>query len=133
MPTLPICNAGAISWQGARAYHPHQACLRRARASAGSAVSAACWAARIAGFYDAATPRDELPRCLASLPPAELAAHRYARIDYRHARRMLIEVAPLPVDLPANLGDRVELWPQDCDQGRLSRISKIMPPAPPPT
>jgi len=84
----------------------------------------------IAGFYDAATPRDQLPPCLAGLPPGELATHRYARIDYRHTRRMLVEVAPLPVDLPANLGDRVELWPQDCEQGKLSRISKIMPPAP---
>jgi hypothetical protein len=82
----------------------------------------------IAGFYDAATPRAELPRCLASVTPEELATHRYARIDYRHARRMLVEVAPLPADLPAQLGDRVELWPQDCDQGKLSRISKIMPP-----
>lgn len=82
----------------------------------------------VAGFYNVADARSELPRCLAGLPPDELATHRYVRIDYRHARRMLVEVAELPLDLPVQIGDRVELWPQDCEQGKLSRISKILPP-----
>lgn len=83
----------------------------------------------IAGFYGPETPRAELPPCLAGLSPQELAAQRYARIDYRHTRRMLVEVAALPDAVPVRLGDRVELWPQDCEQGRLSRISRVMPAA----
>jgi hypothetical protein len=82
----------------------------------------------VSGFYDAATPRSELPKCLAGVPAEELASHRFVRIDYRHARRMMVEVGELPGDAPVKLGDRVELWPQDCDQGKLSRISRIMPP-----
>ena len=84
----------------------------------------------ISGFYAPDTPRSELPKCLADLPPEQLAAHRFVRIDYRHVRRMLVEVAELPelaAEHPAvKLGDRVELWPRDCAEGRLSRISKMM-------
>ena len=85
----------------------------------------------IAGFYTAETPRSALPACLAEVPQEQLAAHRFVRIDYRHVRRMVVEVAELPepgVDQPAvKIGDRVELWPHDCAEGRLSRISKMMP------
>ena len=84
----------------------------------------------VSGFYTADTPTSALPKCLADLPPEQLASHRFVKIDYRHVRRMLVEVAELPdsaVDRQAvKIGDRVELWPRDCDQGRLSRISKMM-------
>jgi len=83
----------------------------------------------VAAVYDTATPRAQLPRCLAQLPDDELSAHRYVRIDYHHARRMLTEVAALPDDAPVPLGARVELWPQDCDKGHLSRIARILPSA----
>ena len=83
----------------------------------------------VSSVYAADAPRDTLPRCLAELPPEQLAQHRYVRIDYRHSRRMLTEVAPLPDGQEAQPGQRVELWPQDCDQGKLSRISRILPAA----
>lgn len=83
----------------------------------------------VAGFYDAATPRAALPACLAALPADELAQHRFVRIDYRHVRRMLVEVAELPPQSDVKVGDRVELWPEDCARGKLSRISRVMPPA----
>ena len=84
----------------------------------------------VSGFYTADTPRKELPKCLADLPAEELAAHRFVKIDYRHVRRMVVEVAELP-ELSADqqavrIGDRVELWPRDCAEGQLSRISKMM-------
>lgn len=82
----------------------------------------------VAGFYDAATPRAALPACLAALPADELAQHRFARIDYRHVRRMLVEVAELPPQSEVKLGDRVELWPEDCAKGKLSHISRVMAP-----
>ena len=84
----------------------------------------------IVGFYGAQTPRSELPNCLALLPAEVLSSHRYAKIDYRHVRRMLIEVADLKEiagDTPVAIGDRVELLPQDCDAGRLSQVTRIMP------
>ena len=83
----------------------------------------------ISGFYTADTPSSDLPKCLADLPPEQLAAHRFVKIDYRHVRRMLVEVAELPdtAERPAvRIGDRVDLWPQDCAEGRISRISKMM-------
>jgi hypothetical protein len=76
--------------------------------------------------YDAGTPRERLPACLAALPPAELS--RYARLRYRDGRLLLSAVAELPAD-GAAAGAMVELYPQDCAQGRLARIGRILPPA----
>lgn len=81
----------------------------------------------VAASYSSATPRDQLPRCLAGMSAAELDAHRYVRVDYRHVKRMLVEVAELPGEQPMRLGERVELWPQDCEQGKLSQISRRLP------
>lgn len=85
----------------------------------------------ISGFYTAATPRSELPKCLSDLSAEELANHRYVKVDYWHGRRVLIEAAELPelgIDQRSvKIGDRVELWPHNCYEGHLSRISKIMP------
>ena len=78
-------------------------------------------------MYSPEQPRATLPRCLADIPSSELAQHRYVRIDYHHSRRMLTEVAVLPDQLPLQIGERVELWPQDCDQGKLSRIARVLP------
>ena len=92
----------------------------------------------ISGFYTVDTPRAELPACLAALPPDRLAGHLFVRIDYRAVRRMMVEVAEVPSTVGAGgqqavkLGDRVELVPEDCLRGRLSRITKLLPPAPPP-
>ena len=84
----------------------------------------------ISGFYTADTPRSELPKCLAALSAEQLAIHHFVKVDYRHVRRMVVEVAELP-ELSADqqavrMGDRVELWPRDCAEGQLSRISKMM-------
>jgi hypothetical protein len=87
----------------------------------------------ISGFYTADTPRSELPKCLAELPAEQLLSHRFAKIDYRHVRRMLVEVAELPEivgEQPVRIGDRVELIPQDCTGGLLSHITRIMPEQP---
>lgn len=81
----------------------------------------------IAAVYRPEQSRATLPRCLADVPASELAQHRYVRIEYHHARRMLTEVAALPDELPLQIGGAVELWPQDCDQGKLSRIVRVLP------
>lgn len=92
----------------------------------------------VSGFYTAQTPRAELPACLAALPPERLEGHLFVKVDYRAVRRMMVEVAEVPTLVGADgqqsvrLGDRVELWPEDCTRGRLSRITRLMPPAPPP-
>ncbi len=82
----------------------------------------------IAGFYGPDTPRDSLPACLAQLPAEQLTRQRYVKINYHHVRRMLIEVAPLPDGQQAAIGDKVELWPEDCSLGKLSRITQFLSP-----
>lgn len=66
-----------------------------------------------------------LPPCLASLPAADYANRHFVRVLYRHAKIMHEEVAELPPGLQAKSGDRVELWPADCQAGQLSRIAKV--------
>lgn len=84
------------------------------------------WVSRI---YSSATPRQDIPVCLASLSPAELDQRHFVRVSYRHTRRMLIEVGELPEGTTAKIDDRVEIWPADCDTGKFSRISRVMPAA----
>lgn len=84
----------------------------------------------ISSFYTADTPKGELPKCLADLAPGEIAKRHFVKIDYRHARRMLVEVAEIPetVDWQAvHIGDHVQLIPEDCDFGKLSHITKFHP------
>lgn len=75
--------------------------------------------------YAADAAAAELPPCLASLPAADYASHHFVRVRYRHVRIMYEEVAELPSGLQVKTGDRVELWPADCQAGQLSRISKV--------
>lgn len=82
----------------------------------------------VAAFYDANTARAALPVCLAALPPEQLAQQRFVRVPYHHVRRLLVGVAALPPGASVALGQRVELWPQDCAAGALSRITRIFPP-----
>lgn len=84
----------------------------------------------VSQIYSSATPKQDIPACLASLSPAELDQRHFVRISYRHVRRMLVEVAELPEGDIAKIDDRVELWPADCDKGKLSRISRVMPQKP---
>ena len=84
----------------------------------------------ISTIYTVETPRSELPACLADLPAEQLSTHRFVKVRYRHVRRMLVAVAELPA-LPDGyqvaIDDRVEVFPQDCSAGQLSRIARMLP------
>lgn len=67
----------------------------------------------------------QLPPCLAVLPAADYGRRHFMRVRYRHVRLMYEEVAELPSGLQAKAGDRVELWPANCEAGQLSRISRV--------
>ena len=80
----------------------------------------------IALFYSAETPVKDLPECLAALPKEELSAKHFVKVWYHHVRLIRNEVAELPPGMQeAKLADHVEIWPADCSQGKLSRISQV--------
>ncbi|MFS2136275.1 hypothetical protein [Duganella sp. Dugasp56] len=81
-------------------------------------------------FYDANTPPERIPACLAAMSPADLAQHHYVRLRYHHVRVMHTEVAELPPGVSVQMGEMVELWPADCAQGALSHITRVLPAAP---
>lgn len=83
--------------------------------------------AQIVQFYTFDVPSTELPECLASVSETERATNHFVKVQYRHARRMFYAVAELPESMPAKIDDKVELWPEDCSRGKISRISRILP------
>ena len=79
--------------------------------------------------FDATTPADLLPACLKSLPPTELAAHRYVEVEAMHRRHAYRDAGALPDGMTANPGDAVEIYPKNCASGSLSSITRLLPPA----
>jgi hypothetical protein len=81
----------------------------------------------IVSFYGDDTAPSGLPGCLASLPSAELHNRRFAKLYYRHVRRMMTEVVEIPDGIDAHVDDLIEILPQDCDQGKLSQFIRVIP------
>lgn len=69
----------------------------------------------------------DLPACLERLSDADLMSRHFVQLRYRHVRVMRTAVAEVPPDVDARPEMQVELWPEDCGQGRLSRISRLLP------
>ncbi|MBC7415159.1 MAG: hypothetical protein H7327_09525 [Herminiimonas sp.] len=82
----------------------------------------------ITQVFDATTPAENLPACLARFSGDQLAAHRYVELAYPHRRHHFREVGELPADVNATVGDQVEVYPKDCDAGVLSTILRRLPP-----
>ena len=87
---------------------------------------------RVTRSFDASTPADQLPQCLQALPSTELTAHRYVEVEAKHRRHLYRDAGALPDGMRATVGDMVEFYPKNCDAGSLSRITRLLPPAPPP-
>jgi hypothetical protein len=71
----------------------------------------------------------DLPGCLASTSPTDLATKHFVKIYYRHVRQMFSTIAELPDELQPKLNDQVEFWPGDCSNGKVSHIKRIIPSA----
>lgn len=56
------------------------------------------------------------------------AGGQWVRVRYRATRLHHKVVATVADGLLPHAGDEVELWPQDCDAGRLARVGRILPP-----
>ncbi|MET3109217.1 hypothetical protein AAKU67_004246 [Oxalobacteraceae bacterium GrIS 2.11] len=78
----------------------------------------------IVSFYIPETPGTKLPECLAKLPKAELASRHFVTVRYHHVRQMFYTIAELPATMQAKVNDQVELWAEDCSDGKISRISR---------
>lgn len=62
--------------------------------------------------------------CLSQLPPSALSKRRFVQVRYWHSRHTLYTVAERPDALPLDVNDEVELWPEDCDHGRVPYITR---------
>ncbi|HEX8788997.1 MAG TPA: hypothetical protein VF793_22645, partial [Telluria sp.] len=56
------------------------------------------------------------------------AGQRYVRVRYRATRLHHKVVATVDDGLSLRAGDEVELWPEDCDAGRLAHVGRVLPP-----
>lgn len=80
----------------------------------------------IVGIYGPDPASADIPICLASLSPAEQRSRQFVKFRYWHGRQTVTEVAELPRDLRVKIDDRVEAWPEDCSQGKISSISRVL-------
>ena len=80
----------------------------------------------IVKFYSAASPDASLPECLATLTKTELATGHFVKVEYRHTRKKVSTIAELPNTLRAKIHDQVEIWPEDCSRGKVSRVSRLL-------
>ena len=66
---------------------------------------------------------------LASCWPGNAAlpeGREYIRVRYRAVRLHHKVVASAPADLRLRPGDRVELWPGDCEAGQITRVGRVL-------
>jgi hypothetical protein len=71
-------------------------------------------------------PRLGWAKCTAAISNTDLATERFVEVRYWHGRRMLHVFAELPGAVSVKADDQVELWPVDCDGGKMSRISRVL-------
>jgi len=79
---------------------------------------------RVLATLDAGAAASAVQACV---PGAALQA-RYAMVRYRGSRLHHNVVAALPEGVDVATGDQVELWPARCDEGRLARVERVLPP-----
>lgn len=68
-----------------------------------------------------------LPACVAALPADERATHHFVLVRYTQARHVHVDIAELPADLHAAIGDNVQIWPEECAAGKYGRITQVFP------
>lgn len=68
-----------------------------------------------------------LPGCLAQLPEEELADRHFVQVKYHRTRHTYFDAAQLPANLRAQLGDRVEIWTEECSAGKYGYIAQVFP------
>lgn len=66
-----------------------------------------------------------IPACMAQMTPQERAGHHFVQVKFNRARHVHFEVAELPSNVQADVGDEVEIWPEDCAAGKFGRIAKV--------
>lgn len=75
-------------------------------------------------------PNAEMPACLGALSQTELATKHLVKAKYWHVRQMFYTIAEVPDSLQTKVDDQVELWPEECSHGKISRISRVLSSAP---
>ncbi|WP_075794766.1 hypothetical protein [Massilia putida] len=79
---------------------------------------------RVLEMLDAGAAASLVQACV----PGTALQERYAKVRYRGARLHHTVVATLPDGVAVGTGDEVELRPARCDEGRLARVERVLPP-----
>ncbi|GBG14089.1 uncharacterized protein NMK_1649 [Novimethylophilus kurashikiensis] len=81
------------------------------------------------GWIDAIYTTNDLPQplppCLANISPSEIAAGRIVEVSYWSSRKVIYKLAELPPSMTASLHQAVEIWPESCAAGKLSRLAEV--------
>jgi hypothetical protein len=66
-----------------------------------------------------------LPPCLANISPSEITAGRIVEVSYWSSRKVIYKLAELPPSMTASLHQEVDIWPESCAAGKLSRVAEV--------
>lgn len=80
----------------------------------------------IVKLYSEGVPAGEFPQCTSVLSRAEYSGKRFAKVEYHHVRLMHTTLAQIPDFLDLRVHDQIEFWPEDCERGKISRVSRIL-------
>ena len=80
----------------------------------------------IVEFINIDTPGVNLPPCLAALPSAERSGRRFVKVQRFQRRFMGVEIAEVAAGVSTALGTQVEIFPADCDAGKLARVTRAL-------
>lgn len=72
------------------------------------------------------TPLANLPPCLATLSAAERAGRSFVKVQRFQRRFMAVEIAEVAKGVSTMPGTQVEIFPADCDAGKLARVTRAL-------
>lgn len=76
--------------------------------------------------YSADELRLHRPSCLATLPAEAIETNQFVEVSVSKGRGRRYVAAILPATLSADAGDRVEVAPYRCDQGRIPIVRQVL-------
>ena len=76
------------------------------------------------------TPEIEFPEYRPCLQNDREIARRLVKIAYRHSRLTISTLAEVPENLQIKVLDKVEFWPEKCEEGRINRVTRVFPASP---
>lgn len=83
---------------------------------------------KVVDMIDPQAPVTDVRPCIAALLTKTLADKHFARVAIHGVRSVRVDIAEMPVGVPTTPGTAVEIYPSNCTDGKLGRVTRALPP-----